>query len=84
MAIKENCRHYLGRSTPSGDLVQRCRLSVNTEGPFDCPDGCLFEEARLVSDAGWARGPTTRMANTADGLAGLPPPPKRRKGRKGR
>jgi len=24
------------------------------------------------------------MANTADGLVGLPPPPKRRKGRKGR
>ncbi len=84
VTIRDNCRHYLARSTPSGESVQRCRLSANSESPFDCPPGCIFEEARIVSDAGWAQGPSTRMTNTADGLAGLPAPSKRRKGRKGR
>ncbi|MGH9058488.1 MAG: hypothetical protein ACRDZY_03080 [Acidimicrobiales bacterium] len=82
MAVRTDCRHYLGRSTPSGDVMQRCRVAANTEDPFACPDGCLFFEDRAVSGAGWAQAPTERMSNTADRLHDLPPPPKRRRKRK--
>ncbi len=53
MAVREDCRHYSSRSTGTGDLVQRCRLGANDEAPFACPEGCLFFEPRLVSEAGW-------------------------------
>lgn len=53
--MREDCRHYASRSTTGGELVQRCKLGVNQEAPFACPDGCLFFEPRLVSDAGWER-----------------------------
>jgi hypothetical protein len=33
--------------------VQRCRLGAGEEAPFACPEGCLFFEARSISDAGW-------------------------------
>ena len=49
MGVRDDCRHYLHRSTPAGEAVQRCRLSANQEDPFACPDGCLFfEDARRV------------------------------------
>jgi len=73
VTVREDCRHYLGRSTTGGDVIRRCRLSVNQEDPFACPDGCLFFEDRTVSAAGWAQAPATPMSNTADKLAGLPP-----------
>ncbi len=53
MGVREDCRHYSSRSTPTGDLFQRCRLGVNEEMPFACPEGCLFFEPRAVSDTGW-------------------------------
>ncbi|HLI52861.1 MAG TPA: hypothetical protein VKU88_00915 [Acidimicrobiales bacterium] len=81
MSIRADCRHYVHRSTAGGEAVRRCRLSANNEDPFSCPEGCLFFEPRAVSGAGWAQPPSTPMSNTADGLAGLPPP-KRRRGRK--
>lgn len=73
MAVREDCRHYLGRSTGNGDVIRRCRVSANDEDPFACPDGCLFFEDRPVSGAGWTPAPQAPMSNTADGLAGLPP-----------
>lgn len=73
MAVREDCRHYLARSTSGGDIIQRCRLSVNEEDPFACPNGCLFFEDRPVSGIGWAQAPSQPMSNTADKLAGLPP-----------
>jgi hypothetical protein len=84
VGVKEDCRHYLHRSTPMGDVLQRCRLSVNDEHPFACPDGCLFFETRTVMGAGWTPAPSEPMSNTADALNSLPPEPKRRRGRKRR
>lgn len=55
MAVRDDCRHYASRSTGGGDLVQRCRLSVNEEAPFACPVDCLFFEPRNLSDTGWER-----------------------------
>jgi hypothetical protein len=83
MGVMEDCRHYLHRSTSSGEALQRCRLSVNSESPFACPDGCLFFEPRQVSGAGWVQAPAQPMSNTADGLLDLPKP-KSRRGRKKR
>ncbi len=57
MAVREDCRHYSSRSTPSGDQLQRCKVSANEETPFACPEGCLFFEPRSVSGTGWQIGP---------------------------
>ncbi len=63
--------------------MRRCRVGAAAEGPFACPDACLFHEGRPLSGAGWAQAPSTPMSNTADGLIGLPPA-KRRKPKRGR
>jgi len=56
MAVRKDCRHYSTRSTPSGDVLQRCRLDVAIADPvFACPDDCLFFEPRSISNAGWQR-----------------------------
>jgi hypothetical protein len=55
MAVQANCRHYSSRSTPAGDVLERCRLGANAEMPFACPDDCVFFEARKISDTGWLR-----------------------------
>ena len=55
MGVREDCRHYSSRSTAAGDVLQRCRLGVHEEMPFACPEGCLFFEARKISEAGWLR-----------------------------
>ena len=83
MGVRDDCRHYVHRSTPAGEALQRCRLGANREDPFSCPDDCLFLESRGLMGAGWAQAPTTRMSNTADALNALPPE-KRRKPRKKR
>lgn len=82
MAVREDCRHYVGRSTANGDVLRRCRVSANTEDPFACPEDCLFFESRPYSGAGWAQGTAQPMSNTADKLAGLPPQKKRKPKRK--
>jgi hypothetical protein len=76
MAVEENCRHYLRRSTPTGEALERCRLNVALADPFACPEGCLFFEPRRVSSAGWTAPPSVPMSNTASGLVDLPPSPK--------
>lgn len=81
MALRDDCRHYLARSTGAGDVVRNCRLGAASQDPFSCPEDCLFFERRAVSGAGWAQAPSTPMSNTADGLAGLPPPKRRRRKR---
>jgi hypothetical protein len=84
MGVREDCRHYLHRSTPVGEALQRCRLSVNQEHPFACPDSCLFFEARTVSGAGWTQPTGEPMSNTADALNAMLSEPKKRRGRKRR
>jgi hypothetical protein len=78
VAVREDCRHYLRRSTSAGDVVERCRVGANAEGPFACPEGCVFFEERPVSSQGWAQAPSAPMTNTAHGLLDLPDPPKKR------
>ncbi len=82
MAVRDDCRHYLKRSTPTGEAVERCRLNANLDNPFACPEGCLFFETRNVSSTGWTQGPSEPLSNTGQGLIGLPDPPKRRRGKK--
>ena len=55
MAVRQDCRHYSTRTTPTGDLVQRCRVDANETAPFACPEFCLFLEQRSITDAGWRR-----------------------------
>ena len=85
VGVREDCRHYIQRTTHGGEVLRRCRLGAAEERPFACPDGCLFFENRVLSTAGWAKGTDQPMSNTALGLAGLPPPGKyKKKGRKPR
>ncbi len=79
MAVRDDCRHYVHRSTPTGEAMQRCRLSANEEHPFACPEGCLFFEDRLVSGAGWTQASSEPMSNTAHALNALPPEPKKKR-----
>jgi hypothetical protein len=53
MVARVDCQHYSSRTLPSGDKVDRCRLGVASEVPFDCPHDCVFFEARAISDTGW-------------------------------
>jgi hypothetical protein len=56
MAVREDCRHYVRRSTPGGDAIEQCKLAANLTDPvFACPEGCLFYEPRTISDTGWQR-----------------------------
>ena len=83
MAVREDCRHYLRRSTPQGEAVERCRVGANEEHPFACPEGCLFFEERLVTSAGWTVS-SEPMSNTGLPLIGIPDPPKKGRGRRKR
>ncbi len=74
VGVREDCRHYVQRSTSGGELLRRCRLGAADEMPFACPDGCVFFEQRVLSTAGWAQEADKPMSNTAWGLARLPPP----------
>ncbi|HZQ26694.1 MAG TPA: hypothetical protein VFA94_03245 [Acidimicrobiales bacterium] len=53
MSVRADCRHYAERTTSGGEKIQRCRLDVNDNDPFACPEGCLFFEERKIADAGW-------------------------------
>jgi len=55
MGVRTDCRHYSSRTTTGGDSLQRCKLGVNEEMPFACPEGCVFFEPRPISGAGWQR-----------------------------
>ncbi len=78
MTARTDCRHYLTRTSPHGEVAERCRLGVAAEVPFACPEQCLFHEPRAQMAAGWVQAPQTPMSNTADGLAALPPSRRRR------
>jgi hypothetical protein len=56
MPVRRDCRHYSTRSMPTGETVQRCRLTANTDAPFGCPDDCVFFEPRSLSATGWETG----------------------------
>ena len=61
MPAREDCRHYVKRTTSHLEKIEQCRLSANEVDPFGCPDGCLFWEARAISSAGWQlQDPTQR------------------------
>ncbi len=77
MSVRDDCRHYLLRTTASGEALQRCRVAANEESPFACPEGCLFHEARALMGAGWAQAPARPMSNTSTKL----PDPPAKKGR---
>jgi hypothetical protein len=70
MGVRKDCRHYSTRSTPSGDLVQRCRVEANETAPFACPDHCLFFEPRAISNAGWERFTETDGDRWGEGFTG--------------
>jgi len=54
VAVRENCKHYILQTVSLGDRLERCKLSVNQELPFACPEDCLFYEKRTgVSRIGW-------------------------------
>lgn len=53
MAAHEECRHYVMQTVRNGDRLERCRLGASQLSPFACPDGCVFEEPRSTSRAGW-------------------------------
>ena len=56
MPVRTDCRHYSTRSTATGESIQRCRLNVNTEAPFGCPEDCVFFEPRSITATGWETG----------------------------
>lgn len=94
MSVREDCRHYLQRTTAGGETMRRCRLGASSGPPFACPQACLFFEERPLSTVGWTKESDRPMSNTSLGLAGLPPanrgpvtgraPKNKKKGRKGR
>lgn len=55
MGVRDDCRHYIRRTTPAGDALERCRVDAAEEMPFACPEHCLFFEPRTISDSGWTK-----------------------------
>jgi hypothetical protein len=53
MAVREDCRHYVMQTVHGGERVEACKLGVNDQVPFACPEGCVFYEKRSTSSAGW-------------------------------
>jgi hypothetical protein len=51
MPVRDDCRHYTSRTSPSGEKRETCRLGVNDDLPFACPEGCLFFEQRGMGTA---------------------------------
>jgi len=59
MGAREDCRHYSSRTVARDEVVQRCKLGAAQAAPFECPEGCLFFEPRVITDTSWRRGPDT-------------------------
>jgi hypothetical protein len=53
MTVRVDCRHYAARTLASGDKLERCKLGVNDDPPFACPQECVFFEPRSGMSAGW-------------------------------
>ena len=60
MGVRNDCRHYVERTTSGLEKVERCRLDVAELDPFGCPEGCLFFEPRKIADQGWTIDPRKR------------------------
>jgi len=56
MSVRDDCRHYGTRTVSTGDKVERCKLGVNEQAPFACPEACVFFEPRSGMSAGWTLG----------------------------
>ena len=55
--IQEQCRHLIIRTVSNDEKTLKCRLGVNEQFPFACPEGCVFFESKKTSSAGWHVGP---------------------------
>ena len=53
MAVRADCRHYSSRTIATGDRLEFCRIDMNEDSPFACPEGCVFFEPRAGMSAGW-------------------------------
>ncbi len=53
MGVRAECRHYIMKTVPSGEKIERCRLEANEVLPFSCPEHCVFFESRSTSSTGW-------------------------------
>ena len=53
MVVHDDCRHYATRTLGSGDKLERCKLGMNEDTPFACPEACVFFEPRSGMSAGW-------------------------------
>ena len=53
VAVNEDCRHYVMQTTAHEEKLERCRIGANEQLPCASPEGCLFDEPRKVSGAGW-------------------------------
>ena len=73
MAVRRDCRHYSTRTTPSGDIVQRCRVDAAEVAPFACPAGLpllrgpLDHGRRLAALRARARGLDAAAVSPAAG-----------------
>src|SRR5688572_23576115 len=56
VGMRTDCRHYVRRTSVSGEVVEACRLNAAPEAPYKCPDACAFFEKVRVSRAGWTVG----------------------------
>jgi len=54
--IQEQCKHLIARTMSNGERTLKCRLGVNEQVPFACPEGCVFFEPKTTSSAGWQVG----------------------------
>jgi hypothetical protein len=56
MVVHDDCRHYTVRTLGGGDKLERCKLGMNEDAPFACPEHCVFFEPRSGMSAGWTLG----------------------------
>ena len=68
MAVRDDCRHYVMQTTVTAERVERCKLGVNEQVPFACPEGCLFYEP-TVDIVGRLEGGRRAAANPLIGPA---------------
>ena len=66
VSVNEDCRHYVMRTTPRGERLERCKVDANEPLPFACPEGCVFYEPRKVSRRG-VDHPGRRLILALDG-----------------
>jgi hypothetical protein len=55
MPMRVDCKHYVSRSYPNGDVVRKCAIGLAPEAPWRCPADCVGYERQMMS-AGWQVG----------------------------